>query len=357
MNVEIKGLKKEFKDTVALREVSLKIKSGDFVTILGPSGCGKSTMLSIIAGLQRQDGGSILFDDKIIDDLKTQDRNVGMVFQSYALYPHKTVFKNIAFPLVMKKVPKSEIKDRVERIAEVLRIEELLDRKPSQLSGGQQQRVAIGRALVKEPSLLLMDEPLSNLDAKLRIETRQEIKKLQRDFGITTIFVTHDQEEALSISDKVVLMNEGSVQQYATPIEIYSNPQNLFAANFIGEVASNELKIGFEDDKWFIEGTRFRLNMDSLMNKSNTYIAMVRPENLKLSDKENYDIYGSVEGVELVGKDKIVTVKFFDQKIKVYIDSKIGFDLGKIIYLKILRTSIFEVESGKSLGQMGARDV
>lgn len=358
MNVEIRGLKKEFKETVALNEVSLKIKSGEFVTILGPSGCGKSTMLSIIAGLQKQDGGSILFDGKVIDDLKTQDRNIGMVFQSYALYPHKTVFKNIAFPLAMKKVHKSEIKNRVQKIAEILRIEDLLERKPSQLSGGQQQRVAIGRALVKEPSLLLMDEPLSNLDAKLRIETRQEIKKLQKEFGITTIFVTHDQEEALSVSDKVVLMNKGIVQQYDTPMDIYSRPQNLFVAKFIGEIASNELKMSWKDEKWFIEGTDFKLNIiGSEINRSDKYVAMIRPENLELSGKDDYDICGNIDNIELVGKDKILTIKFFDYKVKVYVSSKTEIDLGQVIYLKILRANIFEVESGKIIGKLGERYV
>ncbi|MDK2383704.1 MAG: ABC transporter ATP-binding protein, partial [Candidatus Korarchaeota archaeon] len=230
VSVRLVDLTKRFGRVVAVDHLNLEVAHGEFVALLGPSGCGKTTTLLMIAGIYRPTEGYIYFDDRVVNDLEPKDRNVGMVFQTYALYPHMKVFDNIAFPLKLKKVPKEEIERKVRRVAELLHIEDLLDRKPSQLSGGQQQRVALARALVKEPDLFLMDEPLSNLDAKLRVEMRGELKRLQKDLGITTIYVTHDQLEAMTMADRIAVLNNGRLQQYGPPEELYRKPANKFGA-------------------------------------------------------------------------------------------------------------------------------
>lgn len=232
--VIIKNAMKKYGNFVALKGVNLEIKRGEFFTLLGPSGCGKTTLLRMIAGFNTVDGGEICFDDKVINNLEAYKRDIGMVFQNYAIFPHLTVAENVAYGLKAKKYPKNQILEKVEESLELVQIENLKNRKPNELSGGQQQRVALARAFVIEPGVLLMDEPLSNLDAKLRVQMRTAIKKLQRRLGITTIYVTHDQEEALAISDRIAVMNEGEIMQVGTPEEIYKRPQNTFVAGFIG---------------------------------------------------------------------------------------------------------------------------
>jgi len=230
---------KEFDGTVAVREFSLEIADGEFVVLVGPSGCGKSTALRMLAGLEQVSRGRILIGDRVINNVPPQKRDVAMVFQSYALYPHMKVYDNLAFGLRNLHVPKKEVDERVRRAGEILQMTPLLKRKPKQLSGGQRQRVALGRAIVREPKAFLMDEPLSNLDAKLRVETRAEILKLQRRLGTTTIYVTHDQVEAMTMGDRIAVMNIGVLQQVGTPQELYEHPQNLFVASFIGSPSMN----------------------------------------------------------------------------------------------------------------------
>ena len=232
--VIIKKAVKKYGDFTALNGVDLDIKPGEFFTLLGPSGCGKTTLLRMIAGFNTVDGGEIYFDDRLINRVEAHKRDIGMVFQNYAIFPHLTVAENVAYGLKAKKVPKGEIARRVEEALDLVQIGKLKDRKPNELSGGQQQRVALARAFVIEPSVLLMDEPLSNLDAKLRVQMRTVIKKLQRRLGITTIYVTHDQEEALAISDRIAVMKEGNIMQVGSPEEIYKHPENTFVAGFIG---------------------------------------------------------------------------------------------------------------------------
>ena len=232
--VIIKDAVKRYGDFVALKGVSLDIKEGEFFTLLGPSGCGKTTLLRMIAGFNSIEGGDFYFGDKRINDVPAHKRDIGMVFQNYAIFPHLNVFDNVAYGLKARKVPAKDIKPRVEEALKLVQIDHLAQRKPSELSGGQQQRVALARAFVIEPSVLLMDEPLSNLDAKLRVQMRSVIKKLQRRLGITTIYVTHDQEEALAISDRIAVMKDGVIMQIGTPNEIYAKPQNPFVAGFIG---------------------------------------------------------------------------------------------------------------------------
>ncbi len=232
--VVIRKAVKKYGDFVALGGVDLEIKPGEFYTLLGPSGCGKTTLLRMIAGFNTVDGGEILFDDKVINNVDAHKRDIGMVFQNYAIFPHLTVADNVAYGLKAKKVPKGEIERRVDEALDLVQIKHLKNRKPNELSGGQQQRVALARAFVIEPSVLLMDEPLSNLDAKLRVQMRTIIKKLQRQLGITTIYVTHDQEEALAISDRIAVMKDGNVMQVGSPEQIYKKPENTFVAGFIG---------------------------------------------------------------------------------------------------------------------------
>ena len=240
--VKVVNLVKKFDKTVAVDGISFDVKDGEFIVLLGPSGCGKTTTLRCIAGLETPDEGEIYIDDKLVNDLPPKDRDVAMVFQSYALYPHMTVYGNLAFPLKMRKLPKDEIDKKVKEVAKLLNIDHLLDRKPRQLSGGEMQRVALGRALVRTPRVFLMDEPLSNLDAKLRVYMRAELKKLQRDLKITTIYVTHDQAEAMAMADRIAVMNKGKILQYSEPHDVYEKPANLFVAGFIGSPPMNFIK-------------------------------------------------------------------------------------------------------------------
>ena len=233
-DVIIKDAVKRYGDFTALNGVSLDIREGEFFTLLGPSGCGKTTLLRMIAGFNSIEGGDFYFGEKRINDVAAHKRDIGMVFQNYAIFPHLTVRENVAYGLKARKTPKAEMEKRVNEALELVQISHLADRKPNELSGGQQQRVALARAFVIEPSVLLMDEPLSNLDAKLRVQMRSVINKLQRRLGITTIYVTHDQEEALAISDRIAVMKDGNIMQIGTPNEIYAKPQNPFVAGFIG---------------------------------------------------------------------------------------------------------------------------
>lgn len=251
--IETRGLKKHFDEVKAVDGVSLSIREGEFLVILGPSGCGKTTLMRLIAGLEKPTAGDVVIGGQVVTGLPPRDRGIGMVFQSYALYPHMTVFNNIAFPLKAQKAPKAAMQEKVEWAASMLGIEKFLHRKPRQLSGGERQRVALARALVKEPAVMLLDEPLSNLDAKLRASARDELQRFQRQLGITTIFVTHDQIEALGLGDRIVVMYQGKVRQVGTPQEIYNKPADTFVATFLGSPPMNLLErddhlIGFRPE-------------------------------------------------------------------------------------------------------------
>ncbi len=240
--VELRNLVKAYDEVIAVNNVSLTVNDGEFVALVGPSGCGKTTTLNLIAGLLELTAGEIFINDRQVNDLDPKDRDIAMVFQNYALYPNKTVYKNLAFPLQMRKLPKAEIDPRVRNTANLLEIEHLLDRRPKALSGGQQQRVALGRALVREPQVFLMDEPLSNLDAKLRVQMRAELKRFHQDLNATIIYVTHDQLEAVTMADKMAVMEGGYLQQYDSPDYIYHHPVNTFVAGFVGSPAMNLLE-------------------------------------------------------------------------------------------------------------------
>src|SRR3954464_11541001 len=238
-SVEIRGVRKAFGATAVIHGVDVDIEDGEFVILVGPSGCGKSTLLRMIAGLENITGGEIRIGGRVVNDVPPKERDIAMVFQNYALYPHMTVFDNMGFSLKLRGAPKAEIKSRVERAANILGLKALLDRYPRQLSGGQRQRVAMGRAIVRDPQVFLFDEPLSNLDAKLRVAMRTEIKELHQRLETTTVYVTHDQIEAMTMADKIVVMHDGIVEQIGAPLELYDRPVNLFVAGFIGSPAMN----------------------------------------------------------------------------------------------------------------------
>jgi len=303
VEVKLEEIVKTFGETVALKGINLHVKDGELFTLLGPSGCGKSTTLRIIAGLDFADSGHLYFDDDDVTYKSSSERGAVLVFQNYALWPHMTVYDNVAYGLKVKKLPKQEIEKKVKWALELVKLEGYEDRYPTQLSGGQQQRVAIARALVVEPKLLLLDEPLSNLDAKLRLEMRSEIRRIQRELGITVIYVTHDQEEAMAISDRVAVMNIGQIEQVGTPKEIYEQPKTEFVAAFMGKtnVIPAEV-VEREGDKVTVEFEGFRLGGLTYTGENDKVAVVIRPERISLHPVENaVSITGKVDLIEYYG--------------------------------------------------------
>lgn len=306
MKITIEHLTKQYGEFKAVDDLNLEIRDGELVGLLGPSGCGKSTTLFMLSGLTEPSGGRILFGDNDVTTIPPEDREIGLVFQNYALYPHMTVLENIMFPLINRKVPKAEARDRAEKMAEVVHLEGLLHRKPKALSGGQQQRVAIARALVKRPKVLLLDEPLSNLDAKLRVETREEIRRIQQEVKITTIFVTHDQEEAMSISDRIAVMDKGVLQQYEKPQEMYLNPVNEFVANFLGMPQINMFEGDITTDGVWLNGNLLRPRQEMAAGQdlpNGRYRMGIRPENFELVEQ---GLAQTASHVRMTGRDLLV---------------------------------------------------
>ena len=288
---------------VAVQEFNLDIKDKEFIVLVGPSGCGKSTTLRMVAGLEEISGGELYIDDKLCNDVAPKDRDIAMVFQNYALYPHMTVYENMAFSLKLKKAPKEEIDKKVREAAEILDITQYLDRKPKALSGGQRQRVAIGRAIVRDPKVLLMDEPLSNLDAKLRNQMRAEIIKLRQRINTTFIYVTHDQVEAMTLGDRIVIMKDGYIQQIGTPQEVFNHPVNLFVAGFIGTPQMNFFDAKLENGKVTVQGHEIELTADqkaACKDKSGDVILGIRPVHVSLADK---GIEATIDVTELMGSE------------------------------------------------------
>ena len=298
----------------AVFDFNLDIQKQEFIVLVGPSGCGKSTTLRMIAGLEEISNGELYIDHVLSNDLAPKNRNIAMVFQNYALYPHMTVYDNLAFGLKMTHVPKDEIVERVLNAAKILGLEELLDRKPKALSGGQRQRVALGRAIVRNAKVFLMDEPLSNLDAKLRVQMRAEIIKLHDELKATTIYVTHDQTEAMTMASRIVVMNKGYIQQIGTPIEVYNKPANTFVASFIGAPAMNLLNVTYKDGViTFSDGNTLTLPKHYLEEKDlpEEFILGIRPENIKTTFKEDNDCYPvEIQVAELLGREYYVHTLF-----------------------------------------------
>lgn len=334
--VLLKNLTKRFGSVVAVDKLNLKVKEKEFVVLLGPSGCGKTTTLRCIAGLEAPDEGEIYIGDRLVNDLDPKDRNIAMVFQSYALYPHMTVFSNMAFPLENFKVPKDEIKKKVREVARLLQIEALLDRKPSQLSGGQRQRVALGRAIVREPQAFLMDEPLSNLDAKLRVYMRAELKKLQKELEVTTIYVTHDQVEAMTMGDRVAILNEGVLQQYDTSSSVYSHPTNVFVAGFVGSPPTNLFTCTLKEEA-VLDAAEFKYSLSKAIWEkvkatatSDVVVLGIRPQDVRVY-KDAKEKRGLIE-THIYTTEPLGDMLILDLKVGTYLIKAVvspDFEIGK----------------------------
>ena len=314
----INNLKKSFGNNTVIKGFDIKINDGEFIVLVGPSGCGKSTLLRMISGLEKIDEGEIFVDKKLINNLIPSKRKIAMVFQSYALYPHMNVFENISFGLKMENLTKDEIKQKVDHAANILQIQELLERKPKQLSGGQRQRVAIGRAITRDPKLFLFDEPLSNLDAALRSEMRVEISKLHKKMRSNIIYVTHDQVEAMTLADRIVLLNKGNIEQFGSPNEIYSDPNNIFVAEFIGSPKMNIIKIEkanlVSNNK--INFFNNEIKFEHLKFDDEIYLG-IRPENIDLNQENEIKLELKVELVENLGFEKIIYTSLSNNEINI----------------------------------------
>ncbi|MCJ7700965.1 MAG: ABC transporter ATP-binding protein [Anaerolineales bacterium] len=355
---------KRFDDVVAVNDLDINIEDKEFLVLVGPSGCGKTTALRCLAGLEDISEGQILIGDHVVNDVAPKDRDIAMVFQSYALYPHMSVYDNMAFGLKLRKYPKDEIKRRVDEAAAILGIETLLDRKPRQLSGGQRQRVALGRAIVREPKVFLLDEPLSNLDAKLRVQTRTEITKLHQRLQTTFIYVTHDQTEAMTMATRIAVMNFGVLQQLDTPQSLYDRPDNLFVAGFIGSPAMNffEGKLVKNDGNMFVECGSFSVQIPEdradayVPNDGKSIIFGLRPEDIHDPKFEAQDILGrgveaSVEVTELMGNEIFVFLKSGNDDYVARIDPRTNFRMGDKVKItfNMGNMHIFDKETEKAI--------
>jgi multiple sugar transport system ATP-binding protein len=353
---------KRFEKVSVIEDMNLDIKDQEFMVLVGPSGCGKSTALRMIAGLEEISDGKIDIGDRIVNDLPPKDRDIAMVFQNYALYPHMTVRENLAFGLKIRKLPQPEIDRLVKEAAEILEISHLLDRKPKQLSGGQRQRVAVGRAIVRKPSVFLFDEPLSNLDAKLRVQMRAEIKKLQQRLKTTTVYVTHDQTEAMTMGSRIAVMKDGKIQQVGTPLEIYDHPTNLFVANFIGTPPMNFFSAAIRDGGARLEASKFSLPVPPAIRPvtaamdGKTVTVGIRPEHILDPSIPTrgaaVKLPAVVEVIEPLGDEVIVHARVGDDLLVYKLEPQLTPEVGQKleIAVELDRLHLFDAESEKRLG-------
>ena len=340
MKITIENLTKKFGDFTAVNNFNATIESGELIALLGPSGCGKSTMLNMLSGILPVTEGRIYFDNDDVTDIGAEKRGVGLVFQNYALYPHMTVLENIAFPLEIKKVKKAEREAKAIEMAKLVHVDMLLNRKPKELSGGQQQRVAIARALIKNPRVLLLDEPLSNLDARLRIEMREEIRRIQQETKITTIFVTHDQEEAMSISDKIVLMKDGVLQQKDDPQNLYDEPANCFVADFLGNPPINKTHGVVKDGKIVLDGdcTVEIPGVDKIADGTKVTMSM-RAESIVVD--ENGTIETTVDTKYVIGKEVLAYLDLGAHHVRAYVPAEKELQHGEKVKVSLKKTGVF----------------
>ncbi|MCJ8324644.1 MAG: sn-glycerol-3-phosphate ABC transporter ATP-binding protein UgpC [Rhizobiales bacterium] len=352
VKIELKKISKSFGKVVVLKDISFVFEEGEFIVLIGPSGCGKSTLLRMVAGLEDPTSGEILIDGKVANRVPAKQRDLAMVFQSYALYPHMNVAKNMSLALKLAKIPKPEIEQRVAEAADILGLSELLERLPRELSGGQRQRVAMGRAIVRNPKAFLFDEPLSNLDAKLRVKMRSEIKKLHRDLGKTMIYVTHDQTEAMTLADKVVVLNDGVIAQMGAPLDVYQNPNSTFVASFIGTPEINLIEVtsmGENSDVVALsQGVELPMNKSININKGTKVIYGIRPQHIDIVE---VGITAQVEIVEPTGEDQSLTLRVGDQKIVVVARDKQSFEVGQQIQImpKSHKIILFDSKTGSRI--------
>jgi len=355
-SVQIRGIQKAFGSTQVIRGVDIEIEDGQFAVLVGPSGCGKSTLLRMLAGLEEITDGEIAIDGRVVNNVQPKERDIAMVFQNYALYPHMTVRDNMAFSLMLAKVGKQEVSERVARAADILGLRDLLDRYPRQLSGGQRQRVAMGRAIVRNPQVFLFDEPLSNLDAKLRVQMRAEIKELHQRLKTTSVYVTHDQIEAMTMADQIVVMRDGRVEQRGRPLELYDHPANLFVAGFIGSPAMNFIpgtlrRQGDDLLVEFTDGSRLPAPARAGGVEGQQVIYGVRPEHLSLGNGGSLSC--SVAVVEPTGANTEVYSRFCDTDINAIFRERHDFRPGEAIRLipDHAHTHLFDAETGNSLAR------
>lgn len=352
MKIILKNISKTFGSTKAVNNFSCELPDAHLICLLGPSGCGKSTILNMLCGILPPTQGKIFFDNDDVTFVPPDKRNIGMVFQNYALYPHLTVLENISFPLEVKKIPKKERFQKAKEIAQLVKVDSLLNRYPSELSGGQQQRVAIARALIKKPKILLMDEPLSNLDARLRLEMREEIRRIQQETKITTIFVTHDQEEAVSISDSIILMKNGVLVQQGLSCDLYNNPNCSFVAEFLGNPPINKIKNSKDFLDFSIKNKILPSEYKSLAEKNIFF--EIRPECFKISKSQN-SIKCKILRISQMGKEEIVYFEFFGQEICAILQNEDDFSLGQEIFVDFKKKGLFvfdnETENRVRIGQ------
>ena len=357
-DVSLKDIYKSFGKAEVIHGISCDIKDGEFIVILGPSGCGKSTVLRMIAGLEVISAGEISIAGQVVNQLEPADRDIAMVFQNYALYPHMTVYKNMAYGLKIRRMPKDEIDRRVRNAAKILELTEFLDRKPRQLSGGQRQRVAMGRCIVREPRVFLFDEPLSNLDAKLRVQMRLEIRKLHEDLRITSIYVTHDQVEAMTLGDRLIVMDNGYAAQIGSPLEVYERPATRFVAGFIGSPAMNFLTVRLSPDGRSVEipgDVSLPLPNGSIPSHGGNEVVLgIRPEHFQLAEKKLADLHLRVDHVELLGADTLVHGHFGEDKtsLTVRLVDVQHFKKHTILPLTIQpdKLHVYDIESGMRVG-------
>ncbi len=351
---------KRYGDVTAVSDLNLEIKDGEFMVLVGPSGCGKTTSLRMIAGLEEISEGNLKIGEKIVNDVAPKDRDIAMVFQSYALYPHMTVRDNLAFGLKLRKVAKADIEKRINEAAGILQLEKLLDRKPKELSGGQRQRVALGRAIVREPAVFLMDEPLSNLDAKLRVQTRAEIARLHQRLGTTMVYVTHDQVEAMTMGERISVMSMGLLQQVGTPQDLYDHPKNKFVAGFIGSPAMNFIDIPVGSGDLAVGGFNFPVParyVDSIKAAGRTVTVGFRPEHLELDQVTGPagTVQGKADVVEYLGNEELLHVSVGDQEIVAIVDSSHRVRPGDTLSLRVPleKLHLFNVETGDAIIKAG----
>ncbi|GEA51734.1 sn-glycerol-3-phosphate import ATP-binding protein UgpC 2 [Vibrio inusitatus NBRC 102082] len=345
-NIILKNISKSYDSSDVIDDLNITFESGEFNVILGPSGCGKSTTMNMIAGLEEVTSGEIFIGETDVTQLEPKDRGCAMVFQNYALYPHMTVFNNIAYSLKIRRIPKTEIKQRVEAVAKIVSLTDYLDRLPSELSGGQRQRVAIGRAIVREPKVMLFDEPLSNLDAKLRQEMRMELTMLHKRLGATSIFVTHDQVEAMTLADKILILNKGKVEQFDTPKNIYQKPASTFVADFIGSPAMNLFPVNKVNDSYFDSAGNKILGRANIDNA----VLGVRPEDIKVDSEGK--IKGTLKYIEDMGAYQVLTLDVGQNK-DFCINTTLGLDIniGDIVSFDILEENchLFHPQTGRRI--------
>jgi ABC-type sugar transport system ATPase subunit len=365
-SIILKNVNKNFGNIEVVADLNLEIADGEFIVLVGPSGCGKSTTLRMIAGLEEVSSGNIFIGQKDVTHLEPSERNIAMVFQNYALYPHKTVYENLAFGLKMRKLPADEITKKIKWAAEILRIENLLERKPKQLSGGQMQRVSLGRALVRSPEVFLLDEPLSNLDAKLRIRMREEIGQLHQRIGINMVYVTHDQVEAMTLGDRIVVMNQGKVQQIGTPLEVYDHPVNLFVAGFIGAPEMNLIEgvITQQNGHCIFKSDGLELllsaNIKIKPKDSDRIVLGIRPEHFEImpalalhESGQKHNVFKTkITMIEQMGANTLLVSELSgNQKIRILSEREDKYQVGDYlnVALKEFKWQLFDGLSGESL--------